>query len=136
MQHIVLDTNVIISAIVFGGVSREVLDLAIQQKVRLCISDPILDELQGVLRRTKFGYSSEQIRLISRNILSVSDLIETTQEVDVIKSDPADNAILDCAWSGNASFIVSGDNHLLRLKEFEGIKLVSPRQFLELENYM
>lgn len=77
----------------------------------MCISEMILDELRGVLRRPKFGYTEEQIRLILSNILDVADIVETSGEVDLIKEDPDDNSILDCAMAS--------------------IEIVSPRQFLD-----
>jgi putative PIN family toxin of toxin-antitoxin system len=131
VQRIVLDANVIISAIVFGGASRDVLELAIRQEVKICISEKILDELRGVLRRPKFGYTAEQIRLISSNILAIAEPVETSGEVELIKADPDDNAILDYAIAAGAGVIVSGDEHLLRLGEFEGIEIVNPRRFLD-----
>jgi putative PIN family toxin of toxin-antitoxin system len=64
MLKVVLDTNVLISGILFGGKPRQILEKAIRGEIRLCLSEPILEELKGVLQRSKFDYSPEMIQLI------------------------------------------------------------------------
>ena len=75
----------------------------------------------------------EIIRTIEK-IVSISTIIEPTQKLDIVKEDPDDNIILECALEGNVDYIISQDNHLLKLKEFKGIKIINPEEFLKIIN--
>ena len=128
---IVLDTNVIISALLFGGNPRRVLEMVLSQAVRMAVSRPILDEVEGVLRGRKFRYPHEIALNIIRELESISEIVVPVRRMDVIRADPYDNMILECAVTASADYIVSGDAHLLELKEFEQIRIVTPAHFLE-----
>jgi len=64
-------------------------------------------------------------------IIEICTLVEPSRKIDFVKEDPADNKILECAVEANVDYIVTYDKHLLKLKEFEGIQIVSPAKFLE-----
>ncbi|MDO8537686.1 MAG: putative toxin-antitoxin system toxin component, PIN family [archaeon] len=131
MIKVVLDTNIFVSSIFWGkGNPKKIIDLALDQKFRVFVSLDILEELKKVLERD-FEEPEEKIQAQLNLIMSFAELIQAKQEIDVIKSDPDDNKILDCAFAIRADFIVSGDNHLLELKEFKEIRIVSPKEFLE-----
>ncbi|MBA7617882.1 hypothetical protein ES703_25200 [subsurface metagenome] len=130
MKKVVLDTNVIISAIIFGGKPRAVLESAMRGNIRLCISEEILDETERVLKRPKFNYPSEIIKLITNELTFIGDSITPSQKISLIKSDPADNKVLECALEADADYIITGDTHLLGLGSFEKIKIVTPAQFI------
>ena len=134
MKHhrIVLDTNVLISAILFGGPPREALNLVISGTVDCSLSLAILDELRDVLRRPKFGFSPEQSVNVLEELHAVCDIINPMVQINVITTDPDDNRILECAIESNATLIVSGDRHLLDLIEFRGIKIVTPIAYLKM----
>ena len=130
-HRIVLDTNVLISAILFGDKPRSVLDLVISGSVDCTLSTVILDELKDVLQRPKFGFSAEVCFHIIEELHGACDIISPSVSVDVIRSDPDDNRILECAKESQADFIVSGDHHLLDLGKFERIRIVTPADYLK-----
>ena len=129
-QRIVLDTNVLISAVLFGGPPRDVLELVISGAVDCSLSLPILDETREVLRRPKFGFSPEQAFQLLEELHAICDVINPTARVQVVASDPDDNMILECALESNADVVVSGDHHLLDLVVFSGIHIVTPSNYL------
>ena len=128
--RIVLDTNVLISAIVFGGRPREVLEKVIAGRFTMAISAEMLAEFQWVLEGRKFRYPAAIVQNIVTELLSVSELVRPTMQVEQIKADPADNRILECALEIRAAYIVSGDKHLLELGQFEGIPILDAAAFL------
>jgi putative PIN family toxin of toxin-antitoxin system len=133
MNHIkvVLDTNVIISAILFGGLPRKVFELVIKGELEVYISAPILDEIKDVLIRPKFGFSTEQAGKIADEIYSISRFVSPQKHITVVKDDPDDNMILECAVKAHASYIITGDSHLLDIMAFKEISIISPAEFLE-----
>lgn len=127
----VLDTNVLISAVVFGGLPGELVEAAREQRFQPILSPEILDELRRVLRK-KFLYSDKAVYRAETVLRRTSIVVEPEQRVAMIQNDPADNRVLEAAIAGNADLIVSGDRaHLLPLHSFRGIPIVTPRQFLE-----
>jgi len=130
-HRIVLDTNVLISAILFGGKPRRALDLVISGAVDCTLSIAILDELKDVLQRPKFGLSAEACFNIIEELRAACDIISPSVSVGVIRSDPDDNRMLECAVEAQAHFIVSGDPHLLDLGKFEKIRILSPADYLK-----
>jgi len=129
--RVVLDTNVLISAILFGGKPRQILEKAIRREIRLCISEPILDEFRGVLRRSKFDYSPKMIQAILTELTGVADFVNPSRTIDAVPEDPADNRILECAVEAEANYIVTGDSHLLKLSRYRNIEIVNAVAFLE-----
>jgi putative PIN family toxin of toxin-antitoxin system len=127
----VLDTNVFISAIAFEGKPREVFRRVLTGQMRLAISEDILGELQGVLSGKKFKYSKEVIRSIRNAIEDLAEFVIPQKEVKRIKKDPDDNRILECAVEAEAHFIISGDKHLLELKKYENIRIITPSDYLK-----
>jgi putative PIN family toxin of toxin-antitoxin system len=128
---VVLDTNVLISAILFGGKPRQILEKAIRGEIRLCLSEPILEELKGVLQRSKFDYSPEMIQVILTELTGVSDFVNPSESISVVSEDPEDNRILECAVEAEANYIVTGDFHLLKLSRYRNIEVVNAVAFLE-----
>jgi len=127
---IVLDTNVLISAIVFGRGPRTILEMVIAGKIRCALSFAILDELRDVLQRSKFGLSPEQAITVVEELRGLCEILNPARRLRTIKADPDDNRILECAVQAQADTIVSGDAHLLKLKQFRGIPIMSPADFL------
>lgn len=137
-MRVVIDTNVFISGIFFGGAPRKVLDLIEEKQITSCFTFQTFEELKRLLYHEKFDKQRKLLsfplsHFLRRLKTSSSFFIQPFLEPPlIIKEDPADNYILACAVSSQASFIVSGDNHLLKLKEFQGIPIVSPREFLKI----
>jgi len=130
MLKVVIDTNVIISALLFGGQPAEVLRLARKQEIQNITSPAILDEIQGVLIR-KFLWEPKLAKETRRWVASFSEMVEPVETVSVIPH-AFDNRFLECALAGQATFIISGDHHLIDLKTFQGIIIVNPATFLRL----
>ncbi len=131
MLRVVLDTNVLISAVLFGGRPRQILEKAIRGDVRLCLSEAILKELKGVLQRSKFGYSCEMIRLIVTELMSIADFVNPSGTLNVVLENPENNRILECAVEVDANYIVSGDSHLLRLRRYRNTEILNVAGILE-----
>ncbi len=131
MLRVVLDTNVLISAILFGGNPRQILEKAIRGEIRLCMSEPIVKELKGVLQRSKFDYSPEMIQVILTELTGIADFVNPLKTMDVVLEDPEDNRILECAVEAEANYIVTGDFHLLKLIRYRNIEVLNAVAFLE-----
>lgn len=131
-KNVVIDTNVLISALLNPrGKSREIYTLALRKKFNLFISEALLDELKRVLEYPKFEFSGLEKEIFLRNILRIAILVETKRKVTIIKEDPPDNEFINCALEAKADYIVSGDPHLNLLKEYSGIKILPPAEFLQ-----
>jgi len=129
--RVVLDTNVIISAIFWRGSPYRVMKKALQRDFILVISPDILEEVSERLKY-KFDLPRDEIETLTNILLSYSDIVEPTTKVNVVKADENDNKIIECAIDGEADFIVTGDHHLLELKSYKSIKIITPAEFLEL----
>jgi uncharacterized protein len=129
-MKIVLDTNVLISAIVFGGKSRKILEAVIRGELMFFLSEDILDELGAVLQRPKFGFPAEVIRTTFSELHTIGTIVTPSKRIFEIQEDPDDNRIVECAVEGSANYIVSGDTHLLNLREYQSIRIVSPDEYL------
>lgn len=129
---VVIDTNVFISGLNFAGNPSEVLKLFIKGEMEVYISPFILEELERILSE-KFQWSKNKVQKTLNLIKRRTTLVYPEVKVSVIKEKEDDNRILECAIESEAQYIVSGDKrHLLPLKEFRGIKILSPVKFLEL----
>jgi putative PIN family toxin of toxin-antitoxin system len=128
---LVLDSNVYISAILFGGKPRQIIEAALAGKIRLAVSEPILAEIQAVLSGTKFGFSCNTAREIVTEITALAEAVEIRESISAILDDPADNRILECALAARADAVVSGDRHLLNLMSFRGIPILNLAACLE-----
>lgn len=131
MLRVVADTNVYVSALHFGGVADEGLALGRRGRLRLSVSRPLLDEIEGV-RVRKFRWPVRQARLARVAIQESATLVTSTMRVDAIVEEEPDNRILECALAAQAHLVVSGDRHLQMLQISQGIAIVSPREFLNL----
>jgi uncharacterized protein len=111
------DTNVYVSALAFGGKPLQILEIAAQGLIRLSISDAILQETIRVLGG-KFRWEEAALREVDALLRSIAEVVAPTQAVDVVKSDPPDNRVLECAAEAKSDYIVSGDRDLLKLGHF------------------
>lgn len=137
MLKIVLDANVFVSALINPhGKPAQILNYVFENKIRLFTSPSIIEELQRVLSYPKLvkrhGLEKEELKEFVSDLLSILALVEGKQAIDVIVEDPTDNNYLSCAVDAKADFIVSGDIHLLNLREYEGTQIVTPTRFLEM----
>jgi len=128
MLRVVLDTNVLVSAIISDGKPRELLRKGISKE--LCIVTSDLRELGTVLRRPKFKTDEDEIHRIILALMQAAEVVEVVSKLNQIEEDPKDNMVVETAYDGRADFLVSGDGHLLALKSFRGIKIVTVKQML------
>ena len=90
----------------------------------------ILSEIIRVSNYPKFKFSKEQKERLISLLLEIAEMIEPKNKLNVVKDDPTDNKFIECAVEGNADYIITGDNHLQKLKEHRGIKILNPADFL------
>lgn len=130
-SKIVLDTNVFISALGWKGASHKIFNKCVSGNLNLFLSTGIFDEIKRVLKYPKFKFSKSEINEFLDLILEVGSLVETEIEINIIEADPSDNKFLECAITADADYLVSRDPHVLKIKEFRGIKIMSPENFME-----
>ena len=134
---LVLDTNVIVSALISpAGPPVEIFRLWEQDRFELASSPPLISELEKTLAYSKIRklmpqFEAQVPRLLSR-LQSNTVMVEPEISLDIIEDDPTDNRVLECAVAAEAQYIISGDKHLLSLKQYRGIIILSPAGFIAL----
>lgn len=127
LLRIVFDTNVYVSAAIFGRRAETVMNLASAGKVTLLVSEPILAELNEKLLH-KFEWPEDRVYIFVTMIRELAEMVEPKITLNVVPDDEDDNRIVECAVAGNAGLIVTFDKDLLRLKSYETIGIIAPRQ--------
>lgn len=125
-MKLVLDTNVYIAAFLGKGLALNIFRLGQRKKVQLFTSRFILDELKGKLA-SKFKVEKSLINDFLRLVQQSSVVVKPKQTLKVIKKDPEDNKVLECALEAQANLIISMDRHLLKLKSYGKIGIVHPK---------
>ena len=129
-MKIVFDTNVLISATLWdNNVAQKFLFKCIKEGIQIFSSQEIIEEYKEILARD-FYYKEQEIGEILERVLQFLSLVIPSKKVDVVKEDADDNKIIECALESNAECIISYDKHLLKFKEFQGIKIVRPEEAL------
>jgi putative PIN family toxin of toxin-antitoxin system len=129
-MKVVFDTNIFISAFFIPGSQAEKAMLRIiEGEDVLLLSKRILDELLSVLSR-KFSRDREEISRVAVILSEMAEWVESSKKIKVLSDEP-DNRILECVVSGNADVIVTGDKEILRLGEYEKIKIISLKEYLK-----
>ena len=130
--YLVLDTNVVISAILFGGIPGKLIELWKKGSITPLITEDIMAEYLRVLAYPKFKLSEEEVHyIIHQEILPFFKVVNSKPGPSIIKKDPDDDKFIQCAIAGQAKIIISGDRHLLAQKSYKEIKILTPSQFLE-----
>ncbi|MCX6655719.1 MAG: putative toxin-antitoxin system toxin component, PIN family [Candidatus Bathyarchaeota archaeon] len=133
-MRVVLDSNVLVSALVGHSLPRRLLFQLLKGHVILS-SIQMLAELEEVLLRKKFELTRGQIEEYLKLVINGTHLINVTVCPEVVLEDPDDDIILATASEGDADYIVTGDKHLLRLEKHQMTKIVTVKEMLELVNY-
>ncbi|MCK4400902.1 putative toxin-antitoxin system toxin component, PIN family [bacterium] len=128
---VVIDTNVFVSAAVLKKASSVIMEMWKNDKFILLFSPDIFDEYFEVIARPKFKQEERDIRELAKLLTERAVVVEPQIQLDVVKDDPDDNKFLECAMAGKADFIISGDHHLLSIKEYKQIKILTIAQFIE-----
>ncbi|MFN2412310.1 MAG: putative toxin-antitoxin system toxin component, PIN family [Pyrinomonadaceae bacterium] len=133
-MRVTVDTNLVVSAFLWGGNSRRVLDAAQTGVIDLFTSHDLLAELDEVLSRARFRWRLDAVNSSVGDILdqykALAELIEVVEIGRVVMRDPDDDAVIACAVSGECEFIVSGDKDLLDLKIYRNIRIVTATELL------
>ena len=130
MFLVTADSNIYVSGFQFRGKPSQFLTLAAEGRFDLAITDHIVDEVTRALLE-KFNWPEERIEQAQRVMGRIARRVEPAQIVDIIKDDPTDNRILECAAEGKSDYIVTGDKHPLRVKTFGNARIVKVAEFLE-----
>lgn len=128
------DTNIIVSGLLWRGNPRRILDAARDGIIELFTSPALLEELEDVLNRAKFAKRLETAGVSVRELIEGYSTLATVIDAEpiepVIIRDPDDDAVIACALSAEAEIIVSGDDDLLDLKEYQGIRILTATELL------
>jgi putative PIN family toxin of toxin-antitoxin system len=131
MVKVVYDTNIIVSATLHkDGLPALLLSLALEEMVRLLISHPLLAEYEEVLKRPRFSLNPKDVEELISLIKKQATLVKPAKKLQIIR-DEADNRILECALKGKANFIVTGNKKHFPFEEFRGVKILTPRKFID-----
>jgi putative PIN family toxin of toxin-antitoxin system len=133
-MKITLDTNVLVSATFWEGEAFRIIQLIEQKKVVCCLSQPILNEYSRVIHSGEILEKVERKHLAIKSalikILTMCEVVEPQRGIEAVHEDPDDNKILECAVEAGVDYIVTYDPHLLKLREFKGIRIIQPKEFL------
>jgi putative PIN family toxin of toxin-antitoxin system len=131
--RVVLDTNVLISALLFKGELSRIVGLWQKGKIVPIISKETFDELRAVLEYPKFSLTAAEIKsLIEREILPFFEVVNVGEHVRGACRDPGDDKFISCAISANAGFIVTGDKDLSDLKKYQFVKIIQASNFIRM----
>jgi putative PIN family toxin of toxin-antitoxin system len=130
-MKIVLDANIFVSSFFWGGNPRLVLERVIKGIDDLFITKEILDEIESVLGRPKFHADKEKIAYFINSIEEIGNKIVPKSRIKNGSRDKTDNKYIECGIAANVDYIISGDVHLLELKEYKNIKIVTAKNYLE-----
>jgi putative PIN family toxin of toxin-antitoxin system len=131
MLRVVLDTNVLVSAIISDGKSRELLRRGIAKQFSIVTSDSLLKELVIVLRRPKFKTSEDEVHRIILALMRTAEVVSVKSKLRAVKEDPKDDMVIETAYDGSIDMIVTGDSHFLALENFRGIKITTVEKMLD-----
>lgn len=131
LPKVVLDTNILISALGFEGKPNQVLRLALDRKIQLVTSEILLVELQEVISK-KFPQLGSKLPLIMKRIRKKSQIVQPKESLNISR-DKDDNRVLEAAIEGECTYIITGDKDLLDLKQFKNVKILTAEQFLSKE---
>lgn len=126
--RIVLDTNVIISSLVFGGKPKELMQIVLKEGLRVYTSPQLISELLDILRK-KFNFSEEKIKLLEKELLKNFKLVYPLKRIKISR-DVKDNKVLEAANESLSEIIVTGDKDLLTIRKYEKILIITPSEFL------
>lgn len=130
-ERVIFDTNVQISGLLWRGKAYQCLLLARSGVIETFYCQPMLAELSEKLRN-KFRFSENHLQAVLTEIKRYSQRVEIDGELHVVHADPDDDKFIECAIIAKADFVVSSDRHLLDLKAYQGVKIVSSEEFLEI----
>ena len=130
-MRVVLDTNVLISALLFDGIPERIFLAGLRREIQLLTSISLLEELGRVLKG-KFKIDANSVAHTIELVKSVAEVVEVESRIRVILHPDGDNRVLECASDGKADIIVTGDTkHILPLSKYKGTRILSPAEFVK-----
>jgi len=133
VRKVVLDTNVLISSILFTGELAKIVDLWKRGEIVPVVSRETFDEFRKVLEYQKFGLTKVEIgTFIKEEVLPFFEIVEITDEVSGVCRDPDDDKFIVCALAASAEFIVSGDKDLCNVARYKSVKIIRASDLLEM----
>jgi putative PIN family toxin of toxin-antitoxin system len=134
---VVIDTNVLISCLLFGGRLNRLRDLWLTHRIIPLLSKKTFDEFKRVLSYPKFALSPQEIQgIIQLEILPYFDVVATIESIRATCRDQHDDAFIELAICGKAAWLITGDKDLLVLKQFHSTTIITPSDFLQLEKFL
>jgi uncharacterized protein len=128
--RVTADTNVLVSGLIYRrGKPFDPMRMALEEEISLATSQPIIEEALEVLGR-KFGVPDEALPAYEAVIRQAARTVQAAVQLEVVKADPDDNKIVECAVTAGSEFIVTGDKHLLRMGQHDAIQIVTVADFL------
>ena len=135
-MKVTTDTNVLVSATFWTGDSYKILKSINENKIELVLSEEIIEEYFDVASRREIMEKIENKKLtiseIVDSVIRNATIVEPKEKFNIVEDDLDDNKIVECAVEGKVDFIISQDSHLLKIREFRGIKTISPKDFLNI----
>jgi len=127
---VVFETNVLISAWFWKGNERRLIESVEEGRIHGYSSKQLIEELCRALNYPKFDLTQDEVESIRSYYLLIFKIVNPKRTIEIILEDPGDNIVLECAQKAEAEYIVPGDKHLLNLREFRDIKIVTSRELL------
>ncbi len=113
MIRAVIDTNITVSGLLFGGLPLKVIHAALARKYTWVTSPALINEVERVMRYKKFGLTNKEIQVLTQPIFAISEVVVPLETIDAIPRCPGDNRVLECAVEGNCDLIVTGDRQFI-----------------------
>ncbi len=129
-MKVVLDTNIFVSGIFWPGASSKILEAWKNERFDLLMSISIHEEIMRVITSFRKELGLDQISFWNKVLIFETIFVLPKEKISIITADPSDNKFLEAAVEGNADYIVSQDKHLLHVKEYHGVPIVTPEGFL------
>jgi putative PIN family toxin of toxin-antitoxin system len=129
-MRIVIDTNVISSAVFFGGRPYQLLRYIMENYVEVVASKEIVDEYEEIILRLQQKYPAITTKIPFHDILAKLEIIRVSSDIHVSR-DPDDDKFISCAVDGKCLYIVSGDSDLVSIGKYEGIEILTVADFLD-----
>jgi len=129
-MKVVVDTNVLISGLLFSGTPARIFKVWRRRRIRFVLTPEILEEYVRVCNVLQEQFPEVELSAILQAIAAKSDLIQAPALAEAVCDDPDDDKFLACAVAGKTKIVVSGDRHLLKVSGYRGIRVLTPREFV------
>ncbi|MFH0876531.1 MAG: putative toxin-antitoxin system toxin component, PIN family [archaeon] len=126
-MNVTFDNNVLLSSTLWdGSVSQKLLfDLIRRGDIKICVSNEILDDYKKVLKRD-FEYAEGEVATILKTVYSFVTIIEVKEKIQIVFDDSDDDAIISCAVASESKYVITYDEHLLKIKQYKEIRIITP----------